>query len=343
MRKLLNTLYVLTPNAYLAKDGQNVVVKIDDEERLRLPIHNLESIICFTYMGASPGVMQLCTQNNVHLSFHTPSGKFIASLHGPTKGNVLLRRTQYRIADHDLSSAHFASIFISGKIANQRAVLGRFLRDHPTTPEEIEEIEDILHQLKSNQKLLHTKKERMGIMGIEGFTSQLYFSVFQKLILNPQFTFHGRTRRPPKDPINALLSFFYTILTHDIIAALHTVGLDPYVGFLHTDRPGRASLALDLIEELRAYFVDRFVLSITNRKQISPQDFITQGENGYILKEEARKRLLTAWQKRKRETTIEHPFLHEKIPLGLLPYTQALLLARCLRGDLDDYPVFLIK
>ncbi|MBR8713028.1 type I-C CRISPR-associated endonuclease Cas1c [Porphyromonas levii] len=343
MRQLLNTLYVLTPNAYLTKDRQNIVVKVDDTEKMRVPIHNLESIICFTYMGASPGAMQLCTQNNVKLSFHTPNGRFIASIQGPIKGNVLLRRTQYRIADDEASSSHFAAIFIAGKMTNQRAVLSRFLRDHQPQPYIRSAIEEVIEQLKANQKVLATKKERMGVMGVEGYASQIYFSVFRHLILRKSFSFNGRSRRPPKDEVNALLSFFYTILTHDVQAAIETVGLDPYVGFLHTDRPGRASLALDLMEELRAYIADRFVLSVINKQQVTIQDFMAQGENGYILKEEARKKLLAAWQKRKRETILEHPFLKEKIPLGLLPYTQALLLARCLRGDLDDYPVFIMR
>ena len=216
------------------------------------------------------------------------------------------------------------------------------MRDyHPTEGVEAT-FQEALSQLKTLQKSLVYKRDRMTVMGVEGLAAQQYFALFHHLIRRPEFTFEGRSRRPPRDETNALLSFFYTILAHEVTAALETVGLDPYVGFLHTDRPGRASLALDLMEELRAYLVDRFVLTVINKRQVAPSDFITQGENGYILRDEPRKELLAAWQQRKREE-FTHPFLQERIPIGLLPYAQALLLARCLRGDLDDYPVFLIQ
>lgn len=342
MRKLLNTLYVLTREAYLQKDGDNVVVRVENQERFRIPIYNLESIICFTYMGASPGVMQLCTMHGVKLCFLTPTGRYIGSVEGATKGNVLLRRTQYRIADDDAASAHFATIFIAGKIANQRSVLARFVRDHHPTDHVLSEIETAKDLLRVQQKGLARLSQCDSIRGIEGYAAKEYFSAFHHLVLNRDFTFEGRCKRPPKDPINALLSFFYTLLAHDVQAALETVGLDPYVGFLHTDRPGRAGLALDLMEEMRAYMVDRFVLSTINKREVSSHDFIYQGENGCILTEEARKKLIAQWQKRKQDN-ITHPFLHEAIPIGLLPYVQALLLARCLRGDIDDYPVFLIQ
>lgn len=343
MRKLLNTLYILTPNVYLVKDGTNVVARVDGEETFRIPIHNLEGIITFSYLGASPGLMQLCVSQGVKLSFLTPSGRYIGALEGPTRGNVLLRRTQYRIADDEASSAHFAGLFISGKIANQRAVLARYVRDYAPTGETRKAFDDTLDSLRVLQKSLPRQRDRMSVMGVEGLAAKHYFDLFHHLIRRPEeFPFEERSRRPPKDAVNALLSFFYTILSHDVTAALETVGVDPYVGFLHTDRPGRAGLALDLMEELRVYLVDRFVLTVINKRQIHPDDFMTQGENGYLLKEEARKSLLSAWQQRKRDE-ITHPFLRERIPLGLLPYTQALLLARCLRGDLDDYPVFLIQ
>lgn len=342
MRKLLNTLYILTPNIYLTKDRENIVAKIDDREVFRIPVHNIESIICFSYMGASPGLMRLCVNNRIKLSFLTPSGSFIGSIEGPVKGNVLLRRTQYRIADDESEHCHFASIFISGKIQNQRSVLSRYLRDYNPDGQVRKDIEKSIEQLKANQKQLKKWINREGIMGIEGISAQNYFSVFHHLILNKEFSFCGRSKRPPKDEVNTLLSFFYTILAHDVQAALETVGLDPYVGFLHVDRPGRAGLALDLMEELRSYMVDRFVLTIINKKQVSPKDFYTQGENGFLLKDDTRKELLKIWQKRK-QNIITHPFLNEKIPLGLLPYTQAMLLSRCLRGDIDDYPVFLIQ
>lgn len=342
MRHLLNTIYILSPNAFLKKDGENLVVTIENIEKMRVPIHNIESVISMSYMGASVGAMSLCTQNNVKLTFLSPSGRYIGSLDGITRGNVLLRRTQYRIADKEEESAHIASIFIAGKIANHRAVLARFCRDYDPKDEAEKRLKDVILNLKAEQKKLLEVKNRMYIVGVEGNAARLYFSVFDYLILNPAFSFTGRYRRPPRDMVNALLSFFYTLLAHDVTAALESVGLDPYVGFLHTDRPGRAGLALDLMEELRAYLVDRFILSVINKKQISPKDFLSQGENAFLLREDARKNLITLWQKRKKEE-ITHPFLKEKMPIGLLPYIQAQLLARHLRGDLDEYPVFLIR
>ncbi|MBB6276180.1 type I-C CRISPR-associated endonuclease Cas1c [Porphyromonas circumdentaria] len=342
MKKLLNTLYILSPDGYLCKDGENLVIRINDVEALRIPIHNLESILSFSRTGASPGAMYLCVQNGIKLSFLSPTGRYIGSLEGGIKGNVLLRRTQYRIADDELTSTHIAAIFIAGKIANQRAVLSRLLRDHPLTNTTTEAIREVILQLKYEQKRIGSLRDRQSILGVEGNAAKLYFSVFEHLILNPEFPFTGRHKRPPKDMVNALLSFFYTILSLDVRSALESVGLDPFVGFLHVDRPGRPSLGLDLMEELRAYLVDRFVLSLINKKQISPKDFLSQGENGIILKEDARKKLLTLWQRRKKEE-ITHPFLKEKMPLGLLPYIQALLLSRYLRGDINDYPIFLIQ
>lgn len=342
MKKLLNTLYILSPDGYLGKDGENLVIRINDVEALRIPIHNLESILSFSRTGASPGAMYLCVQNGIKLSFLSPTGRYIGSLEGGIKGNVLLRRTQYRIADDELTSTHIAAIFIAGKIANQRAVLSRLLRDHPLTNTTTEAIREVILQLKYEQKRIGSLRDRQSILGVEGNAAKLYFSVFEHLILNPEFPFTGRHKRPPKDMVNALLSFFYTILSLDVRSALESVGLDPFVGFLHVDRPGRPSLGLDLMEELRAYLVDRFVLSLINKKQISPKDFLSQGENGIILKEDARKKLLTLWQRRKKEE-ITHPFLKEKMPLGLLPYIQALLLSRYLRGDINDYPIFLIQ
>lgn len=342
MRKLLNTLYLLTPNAYLQKDGENVVVRIEQQEAFRIPIHNIEAIVSFSYLGASPGLMQLCVEHQVKLSFHTPNGKYIGSLVGESRGNVLLRRTQYRIADDDIMSAHIAKIFIAGKVANHRAVLSRYCRDHhPTNPVD-KIINQAILQLKETQSELARSTIKNSILGLEGHAAQCYWSVFDYLILNKDFTFSGRSKRPPKDMVNALLSFFYTILSHDVRSALETVGLDAYVGFFHTDRPGRASLALDLMEEMRAYLVDRFVLSVINKRQVSSSDFIFQGENGVILTEDGRRQLLSLWQKRKRDT-ITHPYLKESIPIGLLPYTQAMLLTKYLRGDLDNYPVFLIQ
>lgn len=342
MRKLLNTLYVMTPNAYLQKDGENVVVRVEQEETFRIPIHNIEGIVSFSYLGASPGLMKLCVEHGVKLSFHSPNGAYIGSVVGETRGNVLLRRTQYRLADDELASAHIAAVFIAGKIANHRAVLARFCRDHRPEDRVHQELREVIDQLKATQSTLPQHQDRASVMGAEGHAAQLYWSVFGYLLLNSGFSFSGRSKRPPKDMVNALLSFFYTILSHDVKSALESVGLDPYVGFLHVDRPGRAGLALDLMEEMRAYLVDRFVLSIINKRQVEPKDFVVQGENGIVLTTDARKSLLALWQKRKRDC-ITHPYLKESIPLGLLPYVQAMLLARYLRGDIDDYPVFLMQ
>lgn len=342
MRKLLNTLYVLSPNAYLQKDGENVVVRIDDQENFRIPIINLEAIISFSYLGASPGLMRLCTRHGVSLSFHTPQGQYIGSLEGEFRGNVLLRRTQFRYADDEAMSTYYAAAFIAGKIANQRSVLARFLRDHHPEENVSTQIQEVVNQLKILIQTLSRRSSRAEVMGVEGTAAQLYFGVFRHLILNKDFPFGGRSKRPPRDAINTLLSLFYTLLSHDIRSALNSVGLDPYVGFLHTDRPGRPSLALDLMEELRAYMVDRFVLSIVNKRQVRPSDFVEYGEESIRLKDEARKDLISLWQKRKKEE-LTHPYLGERIPLGLLPYTQAMLLARAIRGELEDYPVFLIQ
>lgn len=342
MRKLLNTLYLLSPNAYLQKDGENLVVRIDDQEMLRIPIHNLESVLCFSYLGASPGAMMLCVKHQVKLAFLSPSGRYIGSLEGEVKGNVLLRRTQYRLADDEPLATHLASIFIAGKIANQRNVLARYVRDYHPEGEAKELFREALAQLRRQQMLALKQASRKDLLGVEGFAASTYFSLFSQLIRSAEFPFAARSKRPPKDEVNALLSFFYTLLAHDVRSALESVGLDPYVGFLHTDRPGRPSLALDLMEELRAYLVDRFVITLINRHQVVPSDFLPQGENGYLLREDARKELLALWQKRKKEE-ITHPFLQERVSIGLLPYIQSQLLARYLRGDLDDYPVFLIS
>ena len=341
MRPLLNTLYVLTPDVYIRKDGLNVVILRNDKETFRIPIMNLESIVCFNYMGASPGVMKLCVDNHVALTFLTPHGQFIASLSGPIRGNVLLRRAQYRVADDEESAAHIAARFIAGKVYNGRVVLSRFCRDHKPEGEPLEDIRSVLRELRKTVTDLPLLTTRGSIMGVEGNAARLYFGVFRHLILNDHFAFIERSKRPPKDEVNALLSFFYTLLATDVKSALETVGLDPYVGFLHSDRPGRPSLALDLMEEMRAYLVDRFVLSLINNRQVVPCDFIVQGENGFLLKDEKRKALLTEWQKRKRKE-ITHPYLGEKMPVGLLPHIQATLLARYLRGEIDDYPAFLM-
>ena len=340
MRKLLNILYVTTPESYLSKDGENVVVSVKQEERFRIPIINLEGIITFGYMGASPGLMKHCADNGVSLSFLSPNGRFIGRLQGPVHGNVLLRKTQYQINDDIERSLHFAQLFVAGKIQNYRTILQRFIRDNGDSIQ----IADAIKSLEKSKQWALNANDLPSLIGVEGDAANSYFEVFPMLLLHQKdgFPFHGRNRRPPKDAVNAMLSFVYALLANETAAALESVGLDPYVGFLHSLRPGRTSLALDLMEELKAYLGDRFVLSLINRKQVSPNDFITQGESGVIMTDNCRKIVLTAWQNRKKETIV-HPYLEEKITIGLLPYVQALLLARTIRGDIDDYPVFLIR
>lgn len=340
MRKLLNTLYIITPEAYLSKDGLNVVVSVDKDERFRIPIMNVESIVTFGYMGASPGLMKLCMDNNVALSFMTPQGRFICRVQGPIKGNVLLRKKQYSLSEDENMALHLAKLFILGKVFNTRSILQRYIRDNGAD----EEVEHVVKQLEWRKRHIMQAENMEILRGEEGHAANTYFDVFNHLILHQKddFPFNGRNRRPPKDEVNAMLSFVYTLIANDVAAALESVGLDPYVGFMHTLRPGRTSLALDMMEELRAYLGDRLVLSMINRKQITKKDFIRQSDDSFVMTDNCRKELLNSWQKRKKEI-IEHPYLKEKIPIGLLPYAQAMLLARFLREDLDDYPVFLMR
>lgn len=340
MRKLLNTLYITTPESYLSKDGENVVVSVKQEEVFRISVLNIESIVTFGYMGASPGLMKLCADKGIGLTFLSPNGRFISRIQGQTRGNVLLRKTQYSLSEDENVATELSKICIAGKIQNYRNILKRFERDYGKK----EEIESAITEMERAKRDVLSSFEIDTIRGIEGDAASIYFSVLPYLIINQKedFPFGGRSRRPPKDAVNAMLSLAYTLLTNDITSALETVGLDPYVGFMHTLRPGRASLALDMIEELRAYLGDRFVLSLINRKQITASDFLYQGEKGVVLTDNGRKVFLTAWQNRKKEM-ITHPFLQEKIPIGLIPHAQAMLMARCMRGDLDTYPVFLVK
>ena len=340
MRILLNTLYVTTPESYLSKDGLNVVISVKQNEIFRIPIHNIEQIITFGYMGASPGLMKLCADNNVSLTFLSPQGRFISRSQGPTRGNVLLRKTQYKYSDDPDFTLHLCKLFIGGKIQNYRNILRRFIRDNG----ENNAVTKVAEYLQRCKKRVLDADSVDSVRGIEGEAATYYFSAFSQLLLNQRedFVFKGRNRRPPKDAINAMLSFVYTLICNDMTSALETIGLDPYVGFMHTLRPGRASLALDMMEELRAYLGDRLVLSLINRKQVTIKDFIKQGEEGIVMTDSARKTILAAWQNRKKEL-ISHPYLNEKVNIGLLPYIQAMLLARFIRKDIDDYPVFLIK
>lgn len=340
MRKLLNTLYVTTPEAYLSKDGLNVVVSVKQSEIFRIPISKIENIITFGYMGASPGLMKLCSDYGVALTFLSPNGRYIGRFQGPTKGNVLLRKQQYELASQEDVAIGISQLFIAGKIKNYRNILRRFIRDNGDD----KNILAIANLLKERQQQVLNAINFNQLHGLERDAANAYFSVFSHLILhqNNYFRFTSRNRRPPRDAVNAMLPFVYTLIANDTTAALESVGLDPHVGFLHTLRPGRCSLALDIMEELRAYLGDCLVLSSINRGQIQPNDFIEQGDEAITMTKKGRKVILTAWQSRKKEQIV-HPYLEEKIPIGLLPFVQSQLPSRLLRGDINDYPVFLIK
>jgi CRISP-associated protein Cas1 len=340
MKKLANVLYVTTPEAYLTLDGENVVVKKDENTCMRLPLHNLENIVCFTYPGASPGLMGACAERNVGLCFLTPNGRFLARITGKVKGNVLLRKKQYEVSEKDNESLPIAASFLLGKIANCRKVIERALRDHAMLVD-TQALTLASASLKTTLLAIQGCKTIGDLMGFEGSAAKIYFGVFDQLILQQRqdFSFEERSRRPPLDNLNSLLSFLYTLLTNDVASALEVVGLDPYVGFLHQDRPGRPSLALDLMEELRPVCADRLALSLVNRKQITGKGFTKKESGGILMDDDTRKTVLTAWQERKKEE-IMHPYLKERIPFGLIPFVQAMLLARFLRGDLDAYPPF---
>jgi len=343
MRKLLNTLYVTTAESYLARDGENVVIRVNNEDKFRIPIHNLEGIVCFGYPGASPRLMQLCSDNNVGLSFLTPHGKFLARVNGRVRGNVLLRRTQYRRADSPRESLEIAKSFITGKIVNCRTVLGRGIRDHGDVID-CDKVRAVDALLIENLLKIENCSSADTLRGIEGNCAKFYFVMLDDLILRQKEDFYlvERNRRPPLDNMNALLSFLYTLLAHEVESALETVGLDPYVGFFHTDRPGRASLALDMMEELRPFMAERLALNLVNMRQINGDDFLKKENGGVIMTDSGRKEVIGAWQKRKRDV-ITHPYLNEKIPIGLLPYVQAMLMARFLRGDIDGYPPYFMN
>lgn len=343
MKKLLNTLYVTSENSYLSLDGENVVVFEEKTEMGRVPLHNLEGIVSFGYRGTSPALMGACAERNVSLCYLTPQGRFLARVSGRIKGNVLLRQQQYVSSRDEKISLEIAKNCILGKVYNARWVLERAVRDH-SMQIDLEQVKSASGFLKSSLEYIQDAQSKEQLRGYEGEAASVYFGVFDQLILQQKkdFVFQGRSRRPPLDNVNALLSFVYTLLTNQITSALETVGLDPYVGYLHTDRPGRASLSLDLIEELRAVFADRFVLSLINKRIVNGKNFYKKENGAVLMDDELRKKVLTEWQNRKREI-ITHPYLGEKVEWGMVPYVQAMLLARYLRGDLDGYPVFLWK
>lgn len=343
MRKMLNTLFVTSEDAYLALENENIVVLRDTERMGQYPLQILENIVSFSYKGASPALMGACAERDIHLCFLTPNGRFLARVCGASRGNVLLRKEQYRISDSEERSCRVARNMIFGKVFNGRWVLERMLRDHAMRAN-VQALSEASMQMKSLLAGIGQIERLDTLRGMEGTASAAYFGVFDELILNQKEAFHfeGRNRRPPRDRVNAALSMTYTLLAHDCASALECVGLDAYVGFLHRDRPGRTSLALDIMEEMRAPLADRFVLTLINTRALQPKHFRTQADGAVWLTDDGRKALLSAWQSRKKDE-ITHPFLKEKLAWGLVPYVQALLLARYLRGDLDEYPPFLWK
>ena len=343
MKKLLNTLYITNPDYYLSLDGLNIVVNEKNNEIGRIPLHNLESIITFGYAGVSPALMGECAKNNISLSFLSYSGKFLAGIHGTVKGNVILRKEQYRISEDIRRSTNIAKNFIIGKIYNSKWIIERAIRDYPLRLD-VEKLKKKSQFLSNSIKMIGDIYGLEELRGIEGEAASVYFSVFDDLILQQKdaFIFKNRNKRPPLDYVNAMLSFSYSLLAGMCASALETVGLDPYVGFLHRDRPGRISLALDLMEELRAVYADRFVLTMINKKIINESDFIKKENESVIMTDEGRKEFLKQWQNKKQEV-IKHPFLDEKVEWGMIPYVQALLFARYIRNDLDEYPPFLWK
>ena len=337
MKRHLNTLFVTMQDSYLFKEGECVSLKHEDKVLGKIPLHTLQSIVCFGHVTCSQYLLGHCAELGVTVSWFTEYGRFLASMHGPTTGNVLLRRAQYRLSDSPEGSAKMARSFVVGKIAGCRTILMRQAR--ATGEKQLSEASDalahVLHRLSAQNDL-------GTVRGLEGTAAQTYFNVFPLLIrqeCRSTIRFGGRSRRPPRDEANCLLSFFYSMLAHDVRSALEGVGLDPAVGYLHRERPGRPSLALDLMEEFRPYLADRLALTLINRQQIKAADFMKTEVGGYVLKEKARKDVLAAWQERKREE-VEHPFLKERMTVGELFHVQAMLLARMIRGDMDAYPPF---
>ena len=343
MRHILNTLYVTSPENYLNLDGDNVVVSRGTQEIAKIPLHTLQAIVCFSYRGSTPSLMGACGEKGIDLAFFSPQGRFLARTVGEERGNVLLRISQHKISDSEESSCLYARNMVLGKVFNARWVLERLTRDHALRVP-VEDIKEVSSQLAASLPVIKICKDLDTLRGLEGESAQRYFSVFDHLILQQKedFIFEGRNRRPPLDYVNAMLSFAYSLLANDCAAALQSVGLDPYVGFMHRIRPGRKSLALDLMEELRSVIADRFVVSLINQKVVKADDFIKQESGAVLLTDEGRRSFLKAWQARKQEK-LQHPFLGEKIEWGLVPYVQALLLARTIRGDLEEYPPFFWK
>ncbi|MEQ8209469.1 MAG: type I-C CRISPR-associated endonuclease Cas1c [Lacipirellulaceae bacterium] len=343
MKTHLNTLFVTTDGAYLAKDGQAVVVRVEKETRLRIPLHNLESIACFGRVGVSPALMGACAEAGVSISLHSLHGKFLAAVVGYSPGNVLLRRAQYRAADDEKRTCEIARSVVLGKLANCRNVLLRTARDSGDT-ERTERLQAVAKRLSASVVEVKAADSADRVRGLEGEAAVQYFGAMNDLVGSSDraFQFTKRSRRPPRDAINALLSLVYTLLLHDVRSACEAVGLDAAVGFLHRDRPGRPSLALDLMEEFRPALADRVMLTLVNRGQVSAAGFTTGETGGVTMDDATRKKVLVAWQERKQEEIL-HPYLQERVTVGLLMHLQARLLARYLRDDIDAYPPMIWK
>ena len=338
MRRLLNTVYVTNEMSYLYLDGENIVCKVDDEIRLRIPFENVENIVCFNYMGCSPALMGKCVEKCIPINFVSPQGKFLAKVCGETKGNVFLRVQQ--IDKFRENGLFLSKNTMAAKFSNTRQVIKRTLHDNTELRDDYE-LQHVMDTLLSKTNDVFSAETLEEVIGIEGNCAKLYFSIFDKLITNKNFKFECRSKRPPLDPINAMLSFIYTLATNEFAASLETVGLDSYIGFCHSLRSGRNSLACDLVEEFRC-MIERFVITLVNLKIITYKDFETQISGAVWLNDEGRKKVLTRWQEKKR-TDIVHPYLKQKIPFGLIPYVQSNLLAKYVRGDIDEYPCFLVK
>lgn len=343
MKHLLGTLYVVTDGMYLSLDNENVLLNLGKETVQRFPLVNIQNIICFSFKGASPALMGECAKRGIGLSFFSPFGKFLARVNGISSGNVLLRKAQYRYSDNEEQSCLVARNFISGKIFNAHSIINRVIRDHAMSVD-VEKLKEVSKELMRCTRLARNCSDLDELRGIEGHAAQEYFSVFEQFILQNKdtFSFKFRNKRPPQDPVNAMLSFLYVILAHDCSAALEGVGLDSYVGFMHRDRPGRMSLGLDLMEELRHVLVDRCVLYLINNRMVNENCFDYAENNACLLNETGRKIVLSEWERRKKEY-IMHPYLNEKIQYGLIAHVQALLLSRYIRSDIEEYPAFLWK
>lgn len=340
MRKLLNTLYVSSQGAYLHKDGETIVVEREQQKLLQIPVHTIGGIVCFGNVLCSPFLLGFCAEHDIAISFLTEYGSFLAAVRGPVSGNVLLRRGQYRMADDSEATRKIAANIVAGKLSNSRLVLARVVRDHG----EKVDVTSIRSASASIDRLIEAlpgTTDADTVRGIEGMAAAEYFGVFNQCIVDQKqdFIFKDRNRRPPLDPVNALLSFIYTLLSHDVRSAIETVGLDPAVGFLHRDRPGRQGLALDLMEEFRPVVADRLVLSLINRRQVSPQGF-KKAENGAVVMDDATRKVVLIEYQNKKQDEVYHPYIEEKIPVGLLYFVQANLMARFIRGDIDGYPPF---